>query len=188
MPPPAPEPATPPELSDRAADHWEPLLAISDAAAGTWPQRARQVAVILAQVRDTDTEALAVRLLADIRQVFRAAGDPDRLFSHRLLEDLHRLEEAPWADLPAPGGGPPGLRPHRLASLLRGFDIRSTTIRPPAGAPAKGYYRVMFEKPWQRYLPAPPDPDPAPEHPTGEPAGDGAMAGSLGLLEEGGGA
>jgi hypothetical protein len=37
-------PELPPELSDRQADVWEPLLAIADCAGGNWPQDARHAA------------------------------------------------------------------------------------------------------------------------------------------------
>ena len=43
------EPPPPPAaLNDRAADSWEPLFAIAEAAGGEWPERARQAAVALA--------------------------------------------------------------------------------------------------------------------------------------------
>jgi hypothetical protein len=41
-------PNMPDGLSDRALDLWEPLLAIADAAGGSWPERARRAAVELA--------------------------------------------------------------------------------------------------------------------------------------------
>jgi hypothetical protein len=41
------EPEIPAALSDRAADAWEPLLAIADFAAGVWPDRARSAAQAL---------------------------------------------------------------------------------------------------------------------------------------------
>ncbi|MET0195282.1 MAG: DUF3631 domain-containing protein, partial [Hyphomicrobiaceae bacterium] len=43
----AADPATPPQLNDRAADAWSPLLAIADAAGGDWPRRARHAAGML---------------------------------------------------------------------------------------------------------------------------------------------
>ena len=45
--PPTREADVPDELPVRAADAWEPLLAIADAAGGTWPARARKAALIL---------------------------------------------------------------------------------------------------------------------------------------------
>jgi Protein of unknown function (DUF3631) len=39
------EPQMPQGIEDRAADSWEPEIAIADAAGGDWPQRARAAAV-----------------------------------------------------------------------------------------------------------------------------------------------
>ena len=69
------EPAMP--LEDRAADTWEPLIAIADLAGGPWPAQARDAALVLAA--DQDTEARIsdrIRLLADIRAAFAALGNP----------------------------------------------------------------------------------------------------------------
>src|SRR5206468_5707634 len=43
-----------PELNDRAADNWEPLLAIADLAGGDWPARARRAALALSIAPDED--------------------------------------------------------------------------------------------------------------------------------------
>jgi hypothetical protein len=45
------EPEIPDELDDRAADNWEPLLAIADQAGGPWPSRARTTALLLSGAR-----------------------------------------------------------------------------------------------------------------------------------------
>ena len=70
--PPAFEADLPSELPDRAADAWEPLLAIADAAGGAWPARARGAAVVLHASREQD-DSLGLRLLSDIRLVFEAS-------------------------------------------------------------------------------------------------------------------
>src|SRR6266700_225686 len=49
-------------VEDRAADTWEPLIAVADLAGGTWPARARMAAVALTAEDDTDT-TLGARLL-----------------------------------------------------------------------------------------------------------------------------
>jgi uncharacterized protein DUF3631 len=62
----AARPELPAELDDRAADTWEPLLAIADLAGGDWPIRARQAAVVLSADGNTDdVDSLGVRLLSD---------------------------------------------------------------------------------------------------------------------------
>src|SRR5262249_37214054 len=40
-------PVLPEAIQDRAADCWEPLIAVADAAGGEWPERARAAAVFL---------------------------------------------------------------------------------------------------------------------------------------------
>ena len=40
-------PELPPEIQDRDADVWEPLIFIADAVGGSWPERARVSAVSL---------------------------------------------------------------------------------------------------------------------------------------------
>ena len=63
-------PALPDELSDRAQDAAEPLLAIADVAGGDWPTRGRDTLVGLALDRDVSEGTIGVRLLADIRAIF----------------------------------------------------------------------------------------------------------------------
>ena len=64
------EPVLPRELSDRAADVWEPLLAIADLAGGDWPSRAREAATALSGSVSVDDDAFSIRLLQDVRQIF----------------------------------------------------------------------------------------------------------------------
>jgi putative DNA primase/helicase len=49
-----PDPPTPEQLNDRAADNWRPLLAIADLAGGDWPTRAREAACLLSGEAPTD--------------------------------------------------------------------------------------------------------------------------------------
>ena len=63
------EPVMP--LEDRAADTWEPLIAVADLAAGEWPELARHAAVMLTAERDQAADVSdRIRLLADCRTVF----------------------------------------------------------------------------------------------------------------------
>jgi hypothetical protein len=141
------EPAMP--LEDRAADTWEPLIAVADLAGGPWPALARAAAVTMT----TDHAATAatsdrLRLLADLRAAF---GQADALPTVTLIDRLRSDPEAPWAD-----HGPAGITPMRLAAMLAEYDIRSATIRfaEPTGQ-AKGYYRADFADAWDRYSPVP---------------------------------
>lgn len=144
-------PVMPVGLSDRAADLWEPLLAIADAAGGTWPDRARKSADALAQAgRDADGSS-GVKLLSDLRDVFAARRDSYHLPTAELVETLTSLEESPWGDL---RGRP--LDARGLARRLRPFGIRPQQQRYPGGVNVRSYLRADLEEAWARYCPSPP--------------------------------
>jgi Protein of unknown function (DUF3631) len=137
-------------LEDRAADTWEPLIAIADLAEGDWPARARHAAATMtaAEAQQEEDTAASVRLLADLRQVFQAA-DAEALYTSTILEALHQLEDAPWADW---YGHP--LTTRDLAKLLRPYQVESKNIREHGtGAPRKGYARADLHDAWARYVP-----------------------------------
>jgi hypothetical protein len=135
-------------LEDRAADSWEPLIAIADLAAGDWPARARDAAATMTQAeaqQEEDTSA-SVRLLADLRQIFT---DVEALYTSTILEALHQLEDAPWADW---YGHP--LTTRELAKLLRPYQVESKNVREQGtGQPRKGYARADLRDAWARYVP-----------------------------------
>jgi hypothetical protein len=137
-------PETP--LEDRAADTWEPLLAMADFAGGDWPARARKAAELLtAAERDADTDtSLTVRLLADLREVF--AGE-ERLDTRTIIDRLVKVEEAPWGDLDGKR-----LDARALANRLRPYGVRPKVIRVGAKTP-RGYERADLDDAWTRYLP-----------------------------------
>ncbi|GGU40846.1 DUF3631 domain-containing protein [Nocardioides albus] len=134
-------------VEDRAADTWEPLLAIADLAGGPWPDLAREACITLTETRDANAQTtLQTRLLTDCRAAF---GDAEALPTTVLLERLHADPEAPWATYQNNG-----LTAMKLGFLLRDFDIRSDTIR-FAGSQAKGYRRTTFADAWARYCATP---------------------------------
>jgi hypothetical protein len=147
--PPAFEADLPPELPDRAADAWEPLLAIADATGGAWPARARRAAIVLHASREQD-DSLGLRLLSDVRLVFDARG-VERIATADLITALQAEDEGPWVSERSP------LTPHRLARLLHPFEIASKQLR-IGSASLKGYEREAFVDGWERYLPLPPSP------------------------------
>jgi len=142
-------PATPEELHDRAADNWEPLLAIADLVGGVWPERARVAALTLSGGEDAEGDSVRVQLLADIQDVFEHRG-ADRISSDDLTNELITLEDRPWAEY---SRGKP-LTKARLSRLLRPFRVVSKSIRLPDGRTPKGYLVDQFNDAFSRYLPS----------------------------------
>jgi hypothetical protein len=133
-------------VEDRAADTWEPLVAVADYAGAHWPDRGRAAVLVLtAEASDSGEVSTRIRLLVDCRTAF---GDHDAIPTTVLLERLKSDPEAPWADY-----GPAGLTAMKLGVLLREYGIRSTTIRFPGLGQAKGYQRTDFIDAWTRYCP-----------------------------------
>ena len=136
----------------RVAQVWRPLFAIADAAGGSWPTCARTAADALsasaAAVADGDT--LGVMLLADVREVFEAMANPERIASKELDAALMALPERPWASMPKTGKG---ITPRARGLMLKDYGIHSKTLRLSSGKDAKGYERASFVEAWGAYLP-----------------------------------
>lgn len=159
----AAEPNLPEDLNDRAAEAWEPLLAIGDLAGGEWPARVRSAAAALAGGSDSDEATHGTRLLAAVRAAFSGR---EAVPSAELVKAINEDEEAPfgaWRE-------GRGLDARLLAKLLKPYGVRPGTIRAGDATP-KGYRREQLSEPWVRYLDAP-DPqqgsDPPPEIPLHE--------------------
>jgi hypothetical protein len=146
----AARPELPDELTDRQQDVWEPLLAISDAAGGDWPQLTRAAAVAISTGTLVDDESPGVQLLADCQRVF---DGNDRLTTEQLLAALAEGEEKPWATWHHGNR----ISPRSLSRLLKPYRIRPRTVR-SGEKRAKGYHREQFEDVWNRYLPLKPSP------------------------------
>lgn len=140
-------PEMPDGVTDRAADIYEPLLAIADEAGGPWPAMARAAAKALTGQLTDREPSIGVRLLSDIRAVL-AAGQFDRLASQALCDRLAHIEEAPWGDW----YGKP-IDPRALARKLKPFDVRPRGIRLEDGSTPKGYLLEDFRDAFDRYLP-----------------------------------
>jgi hypothetical protein len=139
----------PDELDDRAADSWEPLLALADAAGGEWPMRARRAALVLSGASEPDDDTLSVRLLDGIRDAF-ASRAADRLATSELLDVLRADEEAPWDEWHGRG-----LKAEGLSYLLRPYGIRPRQMK-VAGVKVRGYDLDQFTDAFTRYLPSVP--------------------------------
>jgi len=130
-----------PQLSNRAADNWLPLLAVADAIGGEWPARARTVAIQHVAADDD----LGVQLLADIREVFTA----EAMHTSDLLAKLIDKEGAPWCEVTY--GRP--LTAAKLGRMLGEFQIDPGQIK-LNGINRNGYRRSALESAFAAYLPA----------------------------------
>lgn len=130
-------------LEDRAADLWEPLLAVADLAGGQWPIKARQAARKLAgdAAEDDQHQSDGLELLADLRQVLTHQRS-SHVQSTLLLAALKGLDDSRWLE--------DGLTGRRLADLLKPYQI--TPVRMPSGN-GRGYRRETLEDVFSRYLP-----------------------------------
>jgi hypothetical protein len=138
-------PDMPPEIVDRDADCWEPLISVADAAGGEWPDTARCNAVTLVMLnREEREESLGIRLLSDMRIVF---GGDDGKFTSVILDALCKLDESPWNDIRGKQ-----LTDRGLAVRLRGYGIKPKPVR-IGDRVARGYRREDFIEAWRRYLP-----------------------------------
>ncbi len=158
-------PDLPADLNDRAADIWEPLLALADIAGGHWPERARQAAIGLST--GAQDESPISSLLLDILVIFarttaaaqeaaKTNGKPGhqpspfgegRIFSRDLIALLDSSTNRPWSELRL-GKAVTELW---LAKELRPFGIRPRTIWIGDNA-AKGYVQEDFHETFSRYI------------------------------------
>jgi hypothetical protein len=141
-------PDMPAGVEDRAADCWEPLLAIADAIGGEWPKRARKAAVSLVSAAKEVEPSLGIRLLSDLKTLFDTST-LDVLPTATILSRLIDLPESPWGDLK----GKP-LNDRGLAFQLRQYNVKSRQIR-VGDTTLKGYDRTDLFDAWRRYLPPP---------------------------------
>jgi putative DNA primase/helicase len=138
-------PSIPPELNDRAADIWEPLLALADLAGGTWPVKARQAAIDLSASAQQISPIAS--LLIDIMLLF-GGEDGARIFSRDLVGNLNHMEDRPWMD----SDQRHKLTEKLLANQLRPYGIQPASLR-IGKTVAKGYLRADFSEAFRRYIP-----------------------------------
>jgi hypothetical protein len=144
-------PEMPVGLDDRAADAWEPLIAIADAAGGVWPERARAVALNLSGYgTGKEDDSARTKVLADINHAF-GEREATQIATADLIENLVAIEGRPWAEWK---GGKP-ITPTGLARLLAPLHIYPTTIRIGDKTP-KGYRLADFGDAFERFLPPAP--------------------------------
>jgi len=133
-------------IEDRDADVWESLIAVADFAGGDWPRRARAAAVSLVTASKESSPSLGVKLLADLRDVFKGR---EEMITDDVLKGLQGIEESSWGDM---YGKPIDAR--RLARMLHQYGVSPQQLRPDGLKQRRGYTRVSLLDPWSRYLPS----------------------------------
>jgi hypothetical protein len=138
-------PEIPAELNDRAADIWEPLLALAELAGGDWPERGRQAAVgLTASAQEANPIG---SLLFDIFVLF-TANNAERMFSRELTRGLDGFSDRPWMELKK------GKEVSELwlAQQLRPYGVRPRSVR-IGEERGKGYMGEELMDVFRRYMP-----------------------------------
>ena len=143
-------PELPDQLSDRAQDNWEPLLAIAMSAGDEWFKRATDAALKLSVASEAQAGA-GNDLLADIRDVLKNRVQKGSIPTADLIEDLLADVEMGWNTY---NRGKP-LTPRQLAKMLDVYQIHPKTVRQHDGRTPKGYALADFEDAFARYLKVP---------------------------------
>jgi hypothetical protein len=94
-------PEPPDGIEDRAAELWEPLLAVGEVVGGEWAERARNACRVLGlgepEDDDDEPDTPVEMLLADMSLVFMGE---DRLASRTIVERLLSLPDSAWKRYP----------------------------------------------------------------------------------------
>jgi hypothetical protein len=141
------DPEMPKDLSNRAADVWEPLLVLADLAGGHWPKLARDAALGLT-ARAQDHSPIG-SLLLDIYLAFVYAK-VERMFSRDLVKALSSYTDRPWVELRRGKA----LTETWLAQQLRPYGVKPKTIRIGEEL-GKGYVQEEMLETFRRYIPKP---------------------------------
>jgi len=139
------EPRIPEGLANRAADIWEPLLALADLAGGQWPELAREAALGLTARAQEDNPIGS--LLLDVLLVLEEAN-MKRMFSRDLVQGLMGFGDRPWGEL----SRGKAVTEAWLARQLRPYGIKPRTIR-IGDKVAKGYVKEDHMEAFRRYIP-----------------------------------
>ncbi|WP_460802440.1 DUF3631 domain-containing protein [Microbacterium sp. GXF6406] len=138
-----------PELpvEDRAADLWEPLVAVAHLAGDDWINRAWAAAItIVEQAREDESTAnTGLMLLEATRDVLHSYSDGAWIGSGKLLDALARNPE--YRELMSTLGVA------GMARVLRPYGVRPLNHRQGENV-RKGYRLADLRDAWMRYLPS----------------------------------
>ncbi len=147
-----------PGLSPHQQNCAKALISLAEAIGGHWPQKARDA---LMEIFDdyNKSQSSPTQLLYDIRDAFARHGNPQRIFTAELLDDLHDLDDRTWHEY-GKSGKP--LTPQALSRILGPcFNIYSRSQR-RGKEKLRGYQLSDFQEAWEQYLPPPGQDQPIP--------------------------
>jgi len=148
----ASEPIAVSGLDDRAADGWEPLLAIAEMAGYQLTELAREAARRLSGPHRQSVSSTGVELLSAVKRAFDSTG-ADCLATAELILLLSQQEERPYEEWWDSNNNRPSKgAPRRLAGALRPYRVHPHDLRVGAQI-RKGYRKTDFGEPWARNLP-----------------------------------
>ncbi len=159
-------------LENRAGDNWQPLLAIANTGGDDWVIEAVRAAQHMAKKDVQDSKSVGRYLLESLDRIIKEVreergkaapeqgelGVPietERIFlpTLDLLEELNKDQEAPWQE--SDKGSKAELTAHRLAALLRQYDVKSNQVRQPSKSGSTpnphGYWSDDLEKAIEKY-------------------------------------
>lgn len=131
-------------VQDRAADVWEALVMVADAAGSHWPTTARMAAIALSS-SDEGKSSHGVVLLRDLQTVF---SDRTKMSTQDILAGLSALPESRWNHF---HGHSSAMTDRDLSRLLRPYGIRSKDVW-VGDRSAKGYTADDLRDAWERYV------------------------------------
>jgi putative DNA primase/helicase len=137
-------PEIPPKFYNRVRANWKMMLAIAEECG--WKQKAWQAAGVVEGIKEAFESSIGLQLLRAISAMFGPGADC--ILTRHVIENLVSDPEQPWLDF---SHGKP-ITPKKLADLLGGYSIISTTVHPLGIAHGKGYERWQFDDALARYV------------------------------------
>ncbi len=134
-------------ISDRALDNWEPLLAIAELAGKDWINKVYQAAQALSP-NETDITSVGVELLQDIQKIFIEKNITE-ISTKELIEALCEDEESRWVTYNFKGNDK-SITARQISRILKEYKIKNKNVRFGEEV-LKAYEKIQFEDAWKRY-------------------------------------
>jgi len=134
-------------ISDRALDNWEPLLAIAGLAGEDWISKVYQAAQALSP-NEADVTSVGVELLQDIQKIF-LEKNITKISTKDLIEALCEDEESRWVTYNFKGNDK-RITARQISRILKEYKINSKNVKFGEEV-LKAYEEIQFEDAWKRY-------------------------------------